>query len=287
MDTTTTPIPQVKRKPKEKKQIIDSVIDLAAGRHGGKVDVSNIVEEPHFLPRSTVVMRLLEFKHDPVGHFLPTKITAEGTFFCAAPPGLAPELADLFMTPINGPTKRRANAAAGKENKKRRVDGSVVDDDEDVEQPRRAESVAASLHGGSDIMGRDSMMPDFGPVDDNFELQAPDFEPGQADMTLDERQRSLAPSTLSRLSTPGPLDEDLPRDESSAIATFDSRQTQGESDPADATGKGYSRNTVKALGILRHELKPSEEDEAAEKVVSFKNLSDKVRSSSYPVRCGS
>ena len=42
-------------------------------------------------------MRLLEIREDPLAHFLPTRNTQHGTFFSAAPPGLAPELADATL----------------------------------------------------------------------------------------------------------------------------------------------------------------------------------------------
>lgn len=274
------PEPQAKRKPREKKQIIDSVTELGKNVLGGvNVDVSDILEEPHFLPRSTVVMRLLEFKYDPVSHFLPTKTTQDGVFFVAAPPGLAPELTELFMAPIGGSHKRRATTPGGKDAKKQRLDGSEVGDDEEVEQGRRAESLAPR---GSDILGRSSLAPDLGtdvPFED-FQLEAPEFEPGQADVTLDGRGQSLAPSALSRLSTPAPFDDDevRKRDDNYALASFDTGLSQSDADPVQPEGKGYSRNSVRALGIIRRELKPvdSEEDAAEEKFVSFNNIADMV-----------
>src|SRR5260221_8000915 len=49
-----------------------------------------------------------------------------------------------------------------------------------------------------------------------------------------------------------------------------------EADNAGATtdGKGYSKNTARALGIIRKELEPVEGEE---KVMSFKHMATKVR----------
>jgi cohesin complex subunit SCC1 len=72
------------------------------------------------------------------------------------------------------------------------------------------------------------------------------------------------------------------------IAAFDLRpstQSQAmekEAEKEDGEGKGYSRNTVKALGIIRKELQPAVgAEEAVEKVLSFRKMSDKVPSTSF------
>lgn len=299
---------KMKRKIKEKKQIIDSVTELEDGPRGkgrGRTgldvpvnkDVSEILTEPHFLPRSTVVMRLLEIHNDPLAHFLPTKVTPNGTFFCAAPPGLAPELAEMFMRPSHSLNSKRRAASPGKSpNKRQRLDGSVHGDDE-LEQARRAASLAPSLGVGSDVLGRGSVGPDMG-LDfadqsgalDDYQLDVPEFDVG---MDLDGRGKT--PGTdRSRMSTPaadgGLLDdgEETYADATCPIAMFDSRpqtqtqtQTQGtereaEAEPADTEGKGYSKNTVKALAVIRRDLKPVDGDDVEEKVLSFRKMSDKV-----------
>lgn len=308
---------KVKRKIKEKKQIIDNVTELAdgpgakvgRGRDGGLgapmvKDVSEILTEQHFLPRSTIVMRLLEIRDDPLAHFLPTKVTPAGTFVCAAPPGLAPELAELFMRPVNGfPSKKRGASPHKTSNKRPRLDGSVAGDvpgDDEIGQARRAASLAPSVGLGSDIMGRRSIVPDGG-IDfadqtagfDDFQLDIPEFEMGAGDVDVDvgvgDRLKSAAPTDLSRLSTPGPdvmqFDEgdETYADAACPIAMFDvqpATQTQTQSteqEPeAENEGKGYSKNTVKALGIIRKNLRPVAGEEDADKVLSFKKMSEKV-----------
>ncbi|KAJ3899715.1 Rec8 like protein-domain-containing protein [Lentinula edodes] len=288
----TPTVSKLKRKIKEKKQIIDMVTELKDGP-GAKIgrgrdvqnnrDLSDILTEPHFLPRSAVVMRLLEVHHDPISHFLPTKVTPEGSFFCAAPPGLAPELAELFMYPLNTiGSKRRGPSPGGKgPNKRQRLDNAA--EDEEIEVGRRADSIAPA----SDILGRGSMGPDaleFGDqsgIIDDFQLDIPQFDPVNVD--LDRRSKSAAPSVRSRMSTPaveGVVPEEGDENYASSacpISAFDS-QTQTQ---ITVTEKGvqpvdsYSRNTVKAISVIRKELRPTEGD-AEEKVLSFRKMADKA-----------
>lgn len=291
-----------KRKPRERKQIIDEyteIGELPATRSGRQAvpglppqDTSNIVTEHPSLPRSSIVMRLLEIRDDPISHFLPTKNTPKGTFFAAAPPGMAPELAELFMRPIqalSGPKRRGGSPDKEKPpSKKARLEGSVAGDDEEVEQARRAESVAPSLALGSDILGgrAASLGPgiEFGDQSalvDDFEMAVPEFEPAGDDAGLPRRSASVL-SALSRLSTPAP--ENAPFDDGAEtyadaacpIAAFDDRsaQAQEQADRAE-DGRGYSKNTVKALRVVRQELQP-EPAQDVEKVLSFNRMADKA-----------
>lgn len=290
---------QGKQKGKQKKQIIDTVTELAdgpgarLGRRGGgftgqPVDVSGILAEHPSVPRSTVVMRLLEIRQDPLAHFLPTKSTPNGTFFCAAPPGMAPELAELFMRPVQSlaASKRRASPAQEPGPSKRaRVEGSVAGDDEEPEDRRRASSRAPSIALGSDILGgRASEGPglefnDDSRVVDDFEMEIPDTIAPVDDQVMRERSKSVL-SDLSRLSTPAP--ENAPLDEGEEtyadatcpIATFDDRSSQLQEANQQDDGKGYSKNTVKALRIIRQDLQPGAGESA--KVMSFKQMSEKA-----------
>ncbi|KAF9241569.1 Rec8 like protein-domain-containing protein [Melanogaster broomeanus] len=270
---------KTKRKLKEKKQIIDSVIELAdgPGARGGRGlgapvirDVSDILAEQQFLPRSTMVMRLLEIREDPLAHFLPTKVTPEGTFFFVGPPGLAPELSELFMRPLQSglPSKKRGASPDKGGRKKPRV-VSNVNEDEEVEQGRRDASPEAGFDFG-DVSGG---------VDDFRMDVSGDFPVAQDDVGA-ERRRSVAPSDRSRMSTPAveaEEGEETYADASSAIASFDvrpSQSSQSQESIDEGEGKGYSRNTVKALGIIRKELQPEDGDE--ENVLSFAQMSHKA-----------
>lgn len=288
---------KAKRQPRAQKQIIDDRIDLETrqNRRGAvglpPVDVSSILTDHGFLPRSPLVMRLMEIRDDPVSHFLPTKNTPNGTFFCAAPPGMSPELAELFMRPmqaLSGPKRRGTPDREKPPSKRPRIEGSVAGDDEDVENARRAASAAPSIALGSDILGgRANLGPgiEFGDQSgmvEDFQMDIPEFQPA-ADDQLSRRERSQSVlSELSRLSTPAP--ENAPFDEGQdsyadvtcPIAMFDERSAQSQEQankPED--GKGYSKNTVKALRVIRHDLHP-EPQQAAEKVMSFNQMSEKA-----------
>ncbi|RDX46404.1 hypothetical protein OH76DRAFT_1406911 [Lentinus brumalis] len=297
---------EVAKKRKEKKQIIDEKTELedgpaahvGRGRNGGlgaavTKDVSDIVTEHSYLPRSALVMRLLEIRDDPLAHFLPTKTTPQGTFFNAAPPGLVPELADMFMRPLtnlSAAAKRRGGSPEKPASKKRRLDGSVVGDEDEIEQLRR-DSRAPSIALGSDVYGRPSVGPgmdfnfdDTGAGMEDFQMDIPEFG-AEGDRG---RSKSLALSELSRLSTPPPdmfLEEgdESHADATCPIAMFDDRvaasqsqsQSQAPTEQSD-DGKGYSKNTVKALAVIRRELQPSAEESDADKYVSFNDMAQKA-----------
>jgi cohesin complex subunit SCC1 len=299
-----------KRRPREQRLIFDEAVDRPDNQR--QADLASILTEHHFLPRSPLVMRLLEIREDPVSHFLPTKTTPQGTFFFAGPPGMVPELAEMFMkplAPLGGP-KRRGGTAASPEreappSKRARVEGEG--DDEAVEQVRRAASAAPSLVLGSDILGaRASVGPggelEFGDVGisaglgDDFELDVPmasetGLELGAADERLSRARSGSVLSALSRLSTPMPenaaFDEGAETfaDAACPIATFDERAAGASQEQADRAedGRGYSRNTVKALRLVRQELQPmpAETQEGAvqeqgEKTMRFSTMANKA-----------
>ncbi|THH15656.1 hypothetical protein EW146_g4851 [Bondarzewia mesenterica] len=285
-----------KKKRKEKKQIIDDITEIQGGKRRGGLgaeiakDVSSILTEHHYLPRSSLVMRLLEIREDPIAHFFPTKVTPTGTYFCAAPPGIAPELQEMFMRPMqmHAPHKRRAASPGKPASKKARLEESVAGDDE-IEQARRAASVAPSVALGSEILGRASIGPGFegGLEFDNTGLGVEDFQMDlgeirgeEADVRLEmlrARSKSLALSELTRLSTPGIEEsEETYADLECPIVVFDMKGQSQSSESTDSVdSKGYSQNTVRALGIVRKELQP-EADGGGEKVMSFKRMSEKA-----------
>ncbi|TFK68712.1 hypothetical protein BDN72DRAFT_841510 [Pluteus cervinus] len=288
---------KAKKKVREKKQIIDPVTELAQGPGGRRsrnnalntqttADVSDILAEQHFLPRSSMVLRLLEIRDDPLSHFLPVKNTPNGNFFCAAPPGLAPELAMMFMRPISGTSaaKRRDNTPGKNTYKRPRLDDG---DDPDLEQARRVISPMPEQVHGSDMFEPDSGfdIPEQPPLED-FNLEAADLVPQDADVhpTGRARSTSMVPSELTRLSTP-PLDvaiedtEESYADAACPIAMFDTRSATQNSEPdgdvSHSEGKGYSKNTVMALGLIRRELQPTG-GTSQEKVMSFRGMAYKA-----------
>jgi cohesin complex subunit SCC1 len=302
-DAVPPPTEKAKRKMKDKKQIIDSVTELqngiaAAGNRGRagananplNTDVSNIISAQHFLPRSAIVMRLLEIRDDPVTYFLPTAAKGNSNLFSAAPPGLAPELADLFMRPVPGASaqKRKGTSPGPSPSKRARRD--------EVEMPRRAESIAPSEGGmlNADTFGQSldagfEFADQSGMVDD-FQLELP-----EADMQLEQERAKSVLTDRSRYSSMDPDGLDSTRhadyDGTCTISMFDvslqTQQTQSQAiggeqeqvevEPVASDKHGYSKNTVKALGLIRKELQPAaEEEEEAPETLSFKQMSSKV-----------
>jgi cohesin complex subunit SCC1 len=285
------PVVEEKRK-RKKKQIFDDLTELEGRGRGGlgplnAMDVSSILTDHQYLPRSSVVMRLLEIREDPIAHFLPTKVTPNGTFFFAGPPGIAPELQEMFMRPVATyiPSSKRRGASPEKPPSKRaRVEpegeGPIgPEDDGDPGQARRA-SVGPSQGLGSEVLGRESVGPGF-----EFDTTGLGLEDFQMDIGAEDlppmelvREKSAAPSELTRISrasTPALEEgEETYADLECPIAAFDMKGSSqvSESDNA-ADGKGYSKNTIRALGIIRKELEPVEGEE---KVMSFNHMTTKV-----------
>ncbi|RXW13676.1 hypothetical protein EST38_g12180 [Candolleomyces aberdarensis] len=288
------------KKVREKKQIIDSVTELNEGATGARrdrladalplKDIGNIVTEQHFLPRSSLTMRLMEIREDPLNHFLPTLTKDNQSYFCAAPPGIAGDLMDLFLRPVDaGNTKRRHVSPTENGNKRMRLE------EEEVEQGRRAMSVAQSPAPFSvrgEPMGGDLEFGDQSMQFDDYQLDVPAGEENVALEGARSRSVSIAPSQRSRHSTPGmdgvwPEGDESYADSACPIAIFDSRpsQTQATQEEVDVPElqeegveeKGYSKNTVKALTLIRKELQPSEEEEQdAPASMSFKTMSTKA-----------
>jgi cohesin complex subunit SCC1 len=287
------PVAEEKRK-RKKKQIFDDLTELEGRGRGGlgplnAVDVSSILTDHQYLPRSSVVMRLLEIREDPIAHFLPTKVTPNGTFFFAGPPGIAPELQEMFMRPVPSyvPSSKRRGASPEKPPSKRaRIEpegegGVALEDDGEPGQARRA-SVAPSQGVGSEVLGRESIGPGF--EFDNTGLGMEDFQMdldiGGNDLPPVEliRDKSVAPSELTRMSrasTPALEEgEESYADLECPIVAFDIKASSQVSESDTSDGKGYSKNTIRALGIIRKDLEPVQGEE---KVMSFKYMATKVR----------
>jgi len=290
-EQTEEPVVEEKRK-RKKKQIFDDLTELDGRGRGGlgplnAMDISSILTDHQYLPRSSVVMRLLEIREDPIAHFLPTKVTPNGTFFFAGPPGIAPELQEMFMRPVATyvPSSKRRGASPEKPPSKRaRIEpageGSVPPEDEGEPGQARRASVAPSQGIGSEALGRESIGPRF--EFDNTGLGMEDFQmdTGREDLPPVEliREKSAAPSELTRISrasTPALEGEETYADLECPIAAFDMKGSSqvSESDGADTDGKGYSKNTVRALGIIRKELEPVEDEG---KVMSFNHMATKA-----------
>ena len=255
-------------------------------------DISDILTQHQYLPRSALVMQLMEIRNDPLAYFMPTKVTPQGTFVYAGPPGLSGELAEMFMRPaIPAPGKKQQKPTSA--GRKRKASGRWSEgDEEEIERMRKRAHVPESIGVPSEAAGRLSLEPGLEleleagvpveefrmPVDD---VPMPDVSVEQEDIPRG-RSVSIAPSHRSRMSTPAlenPLDESEPTyaDSTCPIAMFDERGAASQALPeveGQRDDKGYSRNTIKALGLIRGELQV--EEGGVEKVMSFNEMTNKV-----------
>jgi cohesin complex subunit SCC1 len=247
-------------------------------------------------------MRLLEIRADPIAHFLPTTTTPNGTFFCAAPPGLPPALAEMFMFPTTNLRRARPGPASAATPGAQPVEQE--EEEEELRTPKRPRISAPEIEEPEveygmrrDVSERAPSERPFGPditlptSEDLGSLgEVQPFDVGN--VTLDvsigpqpsppkSRAQSVADDEArSRYSTPGPGRAYVEAE--SAIAAFDHRvkgaETQTQTSESDVVGetkvKGVSKNTAKALQLLQDRLEPDESGE--EKVVSFAQVSNKV-----------
>ena len=120
---------------------------------------------------------------------------------------------------------------------------------------------------------------------EDFQMDIPGFQGPEEQR---ERSKSLASSELTRLSPPDPFLEEgneSHADVTCLIAFFDDRtvasqsqsQSQTQTSEASDDRKGYSKNTVKALAVIRRELQPNVEEAEEDKYMSFNNMVQKVR----------
>jgi cohesin complex subunit SCC1 len=293
-------VDKAKRRPRDKKHIIDDVTELQnesqsnRGRAAANVnplntDTTTITSKQHYLPRSSIVMRLLEIRDNPINYFLPTQLKVNSPVFSVAPPGLTPELAQLFARSMPTSLLKRKGLAVDESPSKRSRRG-------EVELPRRAESQAPSDVPGNlegDVLGFDGGI-SFGDQSariDDFQLGMP-----EGDQALGEGREKSVVTDRSRQSSlaPGADYEEHIIDGSCPVAIFDvgqPSQTQPQGGDKDLdecdnleNDKGYSKNTIKALGLMRNELQP-DGDEIPQVTMSFKKMTTNVRSRFSLISC--
>lgn len=255
-------------------------------------------------------MRLLEIQADPLSHFMPTKVTPEGNFFCAAPPGLAPELTAMFMFPVRDLRRTRLagdDVVDPRSPKKARLGAPEANEENDVSiQMGRRDASAQPLDDmPSGMMGEGGMFDnsaDFGAgIGGDFGAGA-DFTLGGEGMDVDvpeiqldldkatpvpQRHRSVSRLVDDTRSTPGLGDDDLGAvgidaydSQSCTIGLFDIRssrdsgskgdtQTQSQTQEVEeiersteqVQSKGYSKNTVKAIAVIKKGLEAEKDEE--------------------------
>jgi len=302
IQATPQPVEKAKRRAKEKKAIVDEETEMPGARTGRGAgvfarndrDISDILTQHQYLPRSALVMQLVEIRNDPLAYFMPTKVTPQGTFVYAGPPGLSGELTEMFMRPaLPAPGKKQQKPPSA--GKKRKVSGRESEgDEEEMERMRKRAHVPESAGIPSEALGRISMEPglefESGAPVEEFQMPVVEDVP-MPDVSVEQeeiprgRSVSIAPSHRSRIPTPALESENLPFDETEPtyadstcpIALFDERGAASQAPPeveGQHDDKGYSRNTIKALGLIRGELQV--EEGGAEKVMSFNEMANKV-----------
>ncbi|KAG8897707.1 sister chromatid cohesion protein 1, partial [Tulasnella sp. 417] len=244
--------PAKKKKSALKKVIIDSVTELEDGPgarfgRGGlnsqARDVSEITAPVEFLPRSRTVMALMHIRQDPLAHFMPTVTNERGTFFCAAPPGMAPELTNLFLFPTHTPPKARRGRAAGAsdtegEGRSPKRARLATEDQEDFELGRRGASAAPSVGLRSDIFGRDAGEISLGGIGADDMHMDIDGGLGGGELDIDiggavEDAKRRATSKVGQ--TPGPVTE-VGQDDLQIGAPEEDDRLSRHSTPADGFG---------------------------------------------------
>lgn len=286
---------------KSKKQIVDAVTELDAGPRGrglgsqssqsrqDRIDKGLIIE-PTYLPRFREEFALREIQADPAKYFLPRIVERDGQdFMLIAPPGLCDELLDLFRYPV----KPSLTKGAGK----RKQDGAAVDEEGRPDKRARSQTVESEGVGrrrdGSLGVGFDMPFPepdyDMGAGDmtgDDFRFDIDDVLPnGHDDGAAKSRGNAWNAEREPSLDLRGGVPDltfDMPELGDSLLSIFDEdaaatqHETQAQQDAQPATK--WSKNTVKALKVLKKELEPVEEEaEAEEKTMNFGEVSQKVR----------
>jgi cohesin complex subunit SCC1 len=240
-------------------------------------------------------MRLLEIRADPIAHFLPTKTMPDGhQFLCAAPPGMAPELADMFLFPVFERRRQRDGEGSGERAAKRaRTAASEISE---PGMARRAGSetrshMSGAFFGGADDTGGWDAQGDHGGMD--VDIDVPMIGTGKLDIDVEgavsRPYKAVEGLVDDTRSTPGFMGDEDPManydDLVCPIGIFDLRpqgdktqtQTQDEGEiVVGESGKGFSQNTVRALGVIQRELRDDGEEVDEGKVLSFNKVSQKV-----------
>lgn len=249
-------------------------------------------------------------QEDPAAFYNPTIQRGNQTFFMATPAGItmAAELSELFMIPTNILRRNRDGAASPP--RKRARTGEVVmeeGDDDEVEVGRRQQ------RGLSERLRGDSQPAEltFGDLDNGPEIQNEnppmDEEHLAGGEAFSVRGASVArsPAALAEramsevrsVRAPSLARSDMASPDDCPIGFFDTRsrsdgtnaesQSQGqaaasqyivedEASQADARERGFSQNTVKAVGFLRNEFSTEDGHIDEDKSISFQEKANKV-----------
>ncbi|SPO25332.1 related to Double-strand-break repair protein rad21 [Ustilago trichophora] len=287
------------RQAKARKQIVDAHTELPEAQLGGlsqglsqgavgqAANLSDILTEERYLPRSRAYLRLLTIREDPLAHFMPfaDPSNKDKSSLFIGPNGLASELSEMFTFDLGAMRRRRAAALTEDDgpNKRARLGGDG-DDDNEMGVARRAEGresvgfgdmnadqsgfdLSMGGDGGFDVPGLDAAGLDLG--DDGLRRSS---RKSRAELEAEtEGDVTGRLPALSRLSTPeaddGGLDS-LTMSSTNPLAVFDVRPTENPdsqvaeqvasvlraSEDAEASTKGWAKSTIRALRVVRSQL---------------------------------
>lgn len=312
------------RQAKARKQIVDAHTELPDAQLGGlsqglsqgavgqAANLSDILTEERYLPRSRAYLRLLTIREDPFAHFMPfaDPSNKDKSSLFIGPNGLASELSEMFTFDLGAMRRRRAAALTEDDGPNKRA--RLGDDDDEMGVARRAEGRESVGFGDMDAdqSGLDFSMGGDGGFD------VPGLDTAGLDLGDDGLRRSSRKSraeleaetegdvtgrlpALSRLSTPEADDglDSLTMSSTNPLAVFDVRPTEESqateevasvlraSEDAEASTKGWAKSTVRALRVVRSQLsddtqtQPSQsrfvnlDEETSEKQLSFQKIS--------------
>ncbi|CAH7674487.1 Rec8 like protein-domain-containing protein [Phakopsora pachyrhizi] len=285
-------------------QLVDLVTELDPADHPSSSLAPNselaatASSRSRFLPEDRYQLEYYRLSLDPSHHeLLPKLLEVDGrNWLMAAPIGVCKELQDLFRFPTDG---KPTSLTSGSKKRAREDDDQIEEEEaEDVpsEQGRRAQSIVpdadetfSRMGGGADNtfdlgggVGEDSGM--FGGGEDfRFEAQVEreDHQPTEDEGRV-ERDEIRTGNELNKVPSP-PLEQRLPKraprakGETSKLDIFDepgntqpSQNNEAETERNETGVTKWSKNTVKALTVLRDEL--DDEDD----VFGFKDVSQKA-----------
>ncbi|KAN0064898.1 sister chromatid cohesion protein 1 [Thecaphora frezii] len=253
-------------------------------------DLDDILTEERYLPRSRAYLRLLTIRQDPTAHFLPyaDPSNKDKSSFFIGPTGLAPELSEMFTFDLSAMRRRRAAAIADDEGPSKRA--RIEAEEDEAEVARRADESSRRESLGLGPIGEDSNLDitlggndfDLPPMDENLNLDlglGDQPEDGVAPRrsqrksrggeAIEEESETGRLPALSRMSTPDAEGHDgsesFTPSLTNPLASFDVRPTDekvqdevaamiASSEEQEATTQGWSKNTVRALRIVRSQL---------------------------------
>jgi cohesin complex subunit SCC1 len=292
---------------KSRKQVVDSRTELQ-DVSSNQARLANLLTDERYLPRSKAYMQLLEFHANPARHVLPFTSATGGIFMGSR--GLDPKLSELFTMDATTLRRQRSpsvDAQDEERGEKRLRRESGVEGDMSMEIGRRAEG--ASVQGG-DLTGLalDTSYDDaFGGEGDEvpFDLTNDPVDTSAVDLGLRRslRKRVTEPveprvdrnafdvvGNLPRLATPSVMGESEVQgsvrespSSSNLLRAFDNN-VQSEApyvaaaETQESTQSGLSKNTIRAIKVLRKEFGQEEqeddagEEEQAEKQLSFQQI---------------